>query len=165
MSTGRLVYQEVVINDDDAVTMMLQFLSDNGMRQAEVYVETEVIGETHSHQYSYDDGFAGGYGWGGSSSNYEGGGYTGGYGEGGSSINYGGGSSAGWVPSEEYSQQDQPADGVQWPAWGPEWAEIENTIRAGRTSHEREDEVGGGGHVDPSGPSYPFVTHRFKQKR
>ncbi|CAL1411270.1 unnamed protein product [Linum trigynum] len=97
---------------------MLQFLSDNGMRQAEVYVETEAVGETHSHQYSYDDGFAGGYGLGGSSSNYEGGGYTGGYGEGGSSINYGGGSSAGWVPSEEYSQQDQPVDGVQWPAWG-----------------------------------------------
>ncbi|CAL1410461.1 unnamed protein product [Linum trigynum] len=156
MSTGGLVYQEVVINDDDAVTMMLQFLSDNGMRQAEVYVETETVGETHSHQYSYDDGFAGGYRWGGSSRNYEGGGYTRGYGEGGSSINYGGGSSAGWVPSEEYSQQDQPSDGVQWPAWRPGWAEIENTIRSGRTSHERENGVGDGGHVDPSGPSYPF---------
>ncbi|CAL1376503.1 unnamed protein product [Linum trigynum] len=155
MSTGGLVYQEVVINDDEAVTMMLQFLSDNEMRQAEVYVETETVGETHSHQY-YDDGFAGGYGWGGSSSNYEGSGYTGGYGEGGSSINYGGGSSVGWVPSEEYSQHDQPADGIQWPAWGPKWAEIENTIRGGRTSHEREDDIGDGGHVDPFGPSYPF---------
>ncbi|CAL1389572.1 unnamed protein product [Linum trigynum] len=83
MSAGGVVYQEVVINDDDADTMMLQFLSDNGMRLAEVYVETEAVGETHSHQYSYDDGFAGGCGWGGSSSNYEGGSYTGGYGEGG----------------------------------------------------------------------------------
>ncbi|CAL1412381.1 unnamed protein product [Linum trigynum] len=161
MSVGGVVYQEVVINDDDAVTMMLQFLSDNGMRLAEVYVETETVGKTHSHQYSYDDGFAGGYGWDGSSSNYEGGGYTGGYGEGGSSINYGGGSSAGWVPSEENSQQDQPApfveaDGVQWPAWEPEWSEIENTIRSGCTSHEREDDVGDGCHVDPSNPSYPF---------
>ncbi|CAL1387894.1 unnamed protein product [Linum trigynum] len=118
MSAGGVVYQEVVINDDDTVTMMLEFLSDNRTRLAEVYVETEAVGETYSHQYSYDDGFAGGYRWGGSSSNYEGGGYTGVYGEGGSSINYGGGSSAGWVPSEEYSQQDQPADGIQWPAWG-----------------------------------------------
>ncbi|CAL1371874.1 unnamed protein product [Linum trigynum] len=97
ISAGGVVYQEVVINDDDAVTMMLQFLSDNVMRLAKPYVETEVVGETHSHQYSYDDGFAGGYRWGGSSSNYEGGGYTGGYGEGGSSSNYGGCSSAGWV--------------------------------------------------------------------
>ncbi|CAL1395327.1 unnamed protein product [Linum trigynum] len=85
VSAGGVVYQEVVINDDDAVTMMLQFLSDNGMRLAEVYVETEAVAETHSHRYSYDDDFAGGYRWGGSSSNYEGGGYTGGYGEGGSS--------------------------------------------------------------------------------
>ncbi|CAL1367693.1 unnamed protein product [Linum trigynum] len=96
MSAGGVVFQEVVINDDDAVMMMLQFLSDNQVRLAEVYVETEALGESHSHQYSYDDGFAGGYEWGGSSSNYQGGGYTGGYGEGGGSINYGGSSSAGW---------------------------------------------------------------------
>ncbi|CAL1381460.1 unnamed protein product [Linum trigynum] len=83
MSAGGVVFQEVVINDDDAVMMMLQFLSDNQVRLAEVYVETEAVGESHSHQYSYDDGFAGGYEWGGSSSNYQGGGYTRGYGEGG----------------------------------------------------------------------------------
>ncbi|CAL1404162.1 unnamed protein product [Linum trigynum] len=75
MSAGGVVFQEVVINDDDAVMMMLQFLSDNQVRLAEVYVETEAVGESHSHQYSYDDGFAGGYEWGGSSSNYQGGGY------------------------------------------------------------------------------------------
>ncbi|CAL1375211.1 unnamed protein product [Linum trigynum] len=163
MSAGGVVFQEVVINDDDAVTMMLQFLSDNQVRLAEVYVETEAVGESQTHPYSYDDGFAGGYGWGGSSSNYQGAGYTGGYGEGGGSINYGGGSSAGWVPSEEYSQPPRPApfveaDGVQWPSWGPEWSEIENTIRSGRTSHEREDDVGDRGHVDPSGTSYPFES-------
>ncbi|CAL1384413.1 unnamed protein product [Linum trigynum] len=163
MSAGRVVYQEVVINDDDAVTMMLQFLGDNRMQLTEVYVETEAAGETHSHQYSYNDGFVGGYGWGGSSSNYEGGGYTGGYELGGSSSNYGRGSGAGWVASEEYPQRDEPASfveagEVQWPAWGPEWAEIENTIRFGRTSHEREDDVVDGGHVDHSCPSYPFES-------
>ncbi|CAL1387293.1 unnamed protein product [Linum trigynum] len=63
MSAGGVVFQEVVINDDDAVMMMLQFLSDNQVRLAEVYVETEALGESHSHQYSYDDGFAGGYEW------------------------------------------------------------------------------------------------------
>ncbi|CAL1373712.1 unnamed protein product [Linum trigynum] len=160
MSAGGVVFQEVVINDDDAVMMMLQFLSDNQVRLAEVYVETEALGESHSHQYSYDDGFAGGYEWGGSSSNYQGGGYTAGYGEGGGSINYGGSSSAGW---DQYSQPPKPApfveaDGVQWPAWGPEWYGIENTIRSGRTSHEREDDVGDRGHVDPSSSSYPFES-------
>ncbi|CAL1410388.1 unnamed protein product [Linum trigynum] len=160
MSAGGVVFQEVVINDDDAVMMMLQFLSDNQVRLAEVYVETEALGESHSHQYSYDDGFAGGYEWGGSSSNYQGGGYTGGYGEGGGSINYGGSSSAGW---DQYSQPPKPApfveaDGVQWPAWGPEWYGIENTIRSGGTSHEREDDVGDRGHVDPSSSSYPFES-------
>ncbi|CAL1407246.1 unnamed protein product [Linum trigynum] len=91
MSVGGVMYEKVVINDDDAVTMMLQFLADNWMRLAKVYVETEAVIENHSNQYSYDDGFAGGYRWGGSSSNY------------------GGGSFAGGVPWEEYMQHVEPA--------------------------------------------------------
>ncbi|CAL1402116.1 unnamed protein product [Linum trigynum] len=49
-------------------------------------------------------------------------------------------------------------EGDQWPAWGPEWADIENTIRSVRTSHEQEDDVGDTGHENPHGPSYPFVA-------
>ncbi|CAL1393360.1 unnamed protein product [Linum trigynum] len=80
---------------------------------------------------------------------------------GGSSNNYDGGSYAGGVPWQEYPQRVEPApfienDDVQGPAWGPEWANIENTIRYGRTSHEREDVVGGASHDDAPGPSYPF---------
>ncbi|CAL1382156.1 unnamed protein product [Linum trigynum] len=163
MSADGVVYQEVVINDDDAVIMILQFLSNNGMRLAEVYVEPEVVGETHSHQYSYDDGFAGRYEWGGSSSNYERGGYTGGYELGGSLSNYGEGSSARGVTWEEYPQHAQPVpfvepDNIQWHAWGPEWADIENTLRSGCTSHEREDDAGDAGHDDHPGPSCPFSS-------
>ncbi|CAL1402022.1 unnamed protein product [Linum trigynum] len=148
MSADGIMYEKVVINDDDAVNMMIQFLSDNGVRLVEVYVETEPVGETHSHQYSCDDGFAGGYGWGCSSSNFGGGTSAGGYGWGGTSSNYGGGSSKGGVGWEEYPQHAETVvnivqpDGDQWPAWGPEWADIENTLRSGRTSHDQEDDVG-----------------------
>ncbi|CAL1383600.1 unnamed protein product [Linum trigynum] len=151
MSADGIMYEKVVINDDDSVNMMIQFLSDNGLRLAEVYVETEPVGETHSHQYSCDDGFAGGYDWGGSSSNYGGGTSAGGYGWGGTSSNYGGGSSEGGVGWEE-------PDGDQWPAWGPEWADIETTLRSGRTSHDQEDDVGYAGNDDHPESSYPFAS-------
>ncbi|CAL1389200.1 unnamed protein product [Linum trigynum] len=51
MSVGGVMYEEVVIDDDDVLSMMLQFLTDNRMQLAEVYVETEKVGETHSHEY------------------------------------------------------------------------------------------------------------------
>ncbi|CAL1406773.1 unnamed protein product [Linum trigynum] len=169
MSAGGVVYEKVVINDDDSVNMMIQFLSDNGLRLAEVYVETEPVGETHSHQYSCDDGFAGGYGWGGSSSNYEGGNYeggtsAGGYGWGGTSSNYGGGSYEGGGGWEEYLQPTETAvnivqpDGDQWPAWGPEWADIANNLRSGRSSHDQQDDVGYAGNDDHPESSYPFAS-------
>ncbi|CAL1402582.1 unnamed protein product [Linum trigynum] len=164
MSADGIMYEKVVINDDYSVNMMIQFLSDNGVRLAEVYVKTEPAGETHSHQYSCDDGFAGGYGWGGSSSNYGGGTSAGGYGWGGTSSNYGGGSSEGGVGWDEYPQHAETAvdivqpDGDQWPAWGPEWFDIENTLRSGRTSHGQEDDVGYAGNDDHPKSSYPFTS-------
>ncbi|CAL1385601.1 unnamed protein product [Linum trigynum] len=165
MSADGVMYERVDINDDDDANMMTQFISENGVRLAEVYVETEPVSETHSHQYSYDDGFAGGYGWGGSSSNYGAGSSAGGYGWGGTSSNYGGGSSEGAVGWEEYLPHGgetavdivQP-DGDQWPAWGPEWGDIENTLRTGRTSHDQEGDAGYAAKDDPPSPSYPFAS-------
>ncbi|CAL1390292.1 unnamed protein product [Linum trigynum] len=68
--------------------MMLHFLAENKIRLAEVYVETEDVGqggtssgcdgsEISSHHHSYGDGVAEGCKWGGYSSNYERGSYVG----------------------------------------------------------------------------------------
>ncbi|CAL1382558.1 unnamed protein product [Linum trigynum] len=54
MIAGGVIYEEVVINDAEVVSMMLQFLAHNMMQFAEVYVENEEVGETHSHQYSME---------------------------------------------------------------------------------------------------------------